>query len=327
MNETVPFRARLRVRLGKPLTSDSLALVLRIGGREIEIKSQNKDELLRNAKWVVFSSGGFLSATEAQAFGEALRTIVGIVGISARLGIDVGEDKATTWINEEFARSLGLIKSNERVHPNVHGLIVHPDDGLSRFPAGNFEAVATSSPTQLIDAAESFVSELPQGLSAAETGVRLLNRALMSAEPLTQVVLAISVVEALGQNEEWSESQKFILNGLAESLESSDHTDEENKEIGDALRRSVHRISLRQGVLRVLTKLQLEHLKKEWDRLYGMRSGVFHGTAHLSEPEISKLAQDCLTLCGRIVIELLKQEGIHVPPVAEIHYPTEVSRP
>lgn len=325
MSENEKFRARLRVRLGKALTSDDPVLVAKIGGREVEIKSQTKDETLRNAKWVVFTAGGFESEAAAQAFGEQLRTIAGIVGICTRLGIDVGEDKPTTWINEEWARSIGLIREEERIHPNVHGLMVFPDDGLSRIAATSMQGVVTADPTQLLKAAENLGETLPIALSIAEAGVRILNLALMSAEPLTQVVLSISVVEALGQDENWTENQRSILKRLADNLEIGDNVNPESQEIADALRRSVHRIGLRQGVLRVLARLKLEHLKKEWDRLYAMRSGVFHGTQHLTEPEMNQLAQDSITLCGKIVIALLSQEGIEVPAIAETHFPNEVS--
>jgi hypothetical protein len=325
MNEIQTFRTRLRVRLGKALTSDELVLAARIGGREVEIKSQTKDETLRKAKWVVFTAGGFDSEVEAQAFGEQLRTIAGIVGICTRLGIDIGEDHPTSWINEEWARSIGLIKQEERIHPNVHGLMVYPDDGLSRIAVSNAEAVVTSDPTQVIQAVEGLGESLPITVSIAEAGVRILNLALMSAEPLTQVVLAISVIEALGQDETWTENQRAILSKLADNLESSDDANPVNNEIADALRRSVHRIGLRQGVLRVLAQLELGHLKKEWDRLYNMRSGVFHGTQRLTESEMNQLAQDSITFCGKVVISLLTQEGIGVPAIAETHYPKESS--
>jgi hypothetical protein len=325
MTKDETFRARLRVRLGKALTSDDLVLVLKIGGREVEIKSQTKDETLRNTKWVVLTAGGFDSQAEAQAFGEQLRTIVGVLGVCARLGIDVGNDRPTMWINEDWARSLDLIKEEERIHPNVHGLLVYPDDGLSRFPGGGMEAVVTTDPVQLLQTAESLGKALPIALTTAEAGVRILNLALMSAEPLTQVVLAISVVEALGQDEKWTENQISILNRLATNLENENESDTESKEIADALRRSLHRTGLRQGVLRVLSHLNLEHLKKEWDRLYTMRSGVFHGTQPLTDSEINQLAQDSITLCGKIVITLLHQDGMEVPAVAKKNYLGEVS--
>lgn len=325
MKENETFRARLRVRLGKALSSDNLVLVARIGGREVEIKSQTKDEPLRKAKCVVLSAGGFVSEAEAMAFGEQLRAVAKIVGICTRLGIDAGEDQATTWIAEAYARSMGLIKEDERIHPNVHGLLVYPDDGLSRIAIGNLEAVVTFDPAQLIQAAEQLGKTLPIALSTVDASVRILNLALMSTEPLTQVVLAISVVEALGQDEDWTDNQRVILNQLADDLEGGADTGSERKEISDALRRNLHRIGLRQGVLRVLARLKLEHLKKEWDRIYTMRSGIFHGTEHLSESETQQLAQDSITLCGKIVITLLGHEGIEIPAVAMTHYPKKDS--
>jgi uncharacterized protein YodC (DUF2158 family) len=42
----------------------------------------------------------------------------------------------------------------------------------------------------------------------------------------------------------------------------------ETLEIASALKRSLHRIGLRQGVLRVLERIGQSALKSEWDRLY-----------------------------------------------------------
>ena len=140
------------------MKSDDLRLLANVGGREIEIKSQNKEEKLREAKWLVFSAGGFDSEEEARIFGEKLRTIVSIVGICARLGIDVGNDGASSSVNEEFARSIGLIQPQERIHPNVHGLMVIPDDGLSRIATINAEAIVTSDPAQIVQGLERVVS-------------------------------------------------------------------------------------------------------------------------------------------------------------------------
>jgi hypothetical protein len=43
----------------------------------------------------------------------------------------------------------------------------------------------------------------------------LLNAALMSQEPVAQMVLAISAVELLGQREKWSEGQRRLLERFA----------------------------------------------------------------------------------------------------------------
>lgn len=40
-------------------------------------------------------------------------------------------------------------------------------------------------------------------------GVRLLNLALMTSEPLAQMVLAISSIGELGQSEKWNDKQRI----------------------------------------------------------------------------------------------------------------------
>jgi len=97
--------------------------------------------------------------------------------------------------------------------------------------------------------------------------------------------------------------------------------DDERMEIADALRRGLHRFGLRQGVTRVLARLGLQHLRKEWDRVYGIRSGLFHGTAQLAEHEIAELANSAITLCGRVILTLAEGDGVTLPSVSDVHFP------
>jgi hypothetical protein len=305
------------------LTSDKLSLLARLDGHEVEIKSQEKSQTLRTAKWIVLTAGEFPTADDAQTFGERLRAIVGIAGICTRNGIDVGEDRPTGRVNESRAREIGLIAPEERLHPNVHGLIVYPDDGLSRFPLRTVTGIVTADPVSFVETMEELSRTALPALGAASAGVRILNLALKSSEPLTQAVLAISVIEALGQDQKWTENQKRILAKLADKVEKNVGVEEQ--EIADALRRSVHRIGLRQGVLRVLGRLGLDHLKKDWDSVYNTRSPVFHGTRQLTDPEMQKFAQSAITLCGQIVVALLRQGGVEIPLVATEHYPNALN--
>jgi hypothetical protein len=115
-------------------------------------------------------------------------------------------------------------------------------------------------------------------------------------------VLSLSAVESLGQNEKWTEKQTLLINQLATQAESRSHGDIEYNEVAEALRRSLYRLGLRQGVMRILASLDLQHLRKEWDRIYTARSGLFHGTCKMTEPEIGQLAIDAVTVsvhaCG-----------------------------
>jgi hypothetical protein len=177
-------------------------------------------------------------------------------------------------------------------------------------------------PDEFLGALTELAEGLPLNFSAAAPGVRLLNLALMNNEPLTKIVLAISAVEALGQDETWTEAQIDLIKKLAAEVEEgAGNQDEERLEVAEALRRSLHRISLRQGVMRVLSRLGLSDLRDEWDRVYGLRSSVFHGSCGLDDNELRQLADETIALCAKIILALIKRHGIKLPSVAKRRFP------
>ena len=132
------------------------------------------------------------------------------------------------------------------------------------------------------------------------------------------MVLAFSAVEGLGQNEKWSEAQVALIKELADAAETSaTGVADERAEVADAIR-GLFPLSLRQGVMRLLSRLSLDALRKEWDRLYGIRSGLFHGTARLSDS--NKAAHDTVTLCGRIILAIVAKEGVQLPSITATHF-------
>jgi hypothetical protein len=84
----------------------------------------------------------------------------------------------------------------------------------------------------------------------------------------------------LGQEDTtWSSDQKSLLGQMAVAAESaSAGSPDERHEVAEAIRK-LHRVTLRQGVMRMLDHLYLSHLKADWDRLYGERSTLVHGLA------------------------------------------------
>jgi hypothetical protein len=320
MADGIGFRIRLRVRIAKGLTTEDTSLGVSVAGRDVTIKSQNKDEPLSKAKWIVLSARGFVTEEEAQDFGTRLSSLLQVAALSCRIGVNVGENKPTSWVSEQFARSMGFIEEHERLAPNIHGLAVLPDDDNTRFPTINAEGTVTADPEHFTSA----IGELGEhriDLAPAANGLRLLNLALMTSEPLAQMVLAFSAVEELGQNQKWSEAQVALIERLADAAQASDETTKkERTEVAKAIRTGLFRLSLRQGVIRLVSTLDLDNLRKEWDRLYSIRSGLFHGTAHLSDPEVNQAALDTVTLCGRIILAVVVMEGGRVPSIAATHF-------
>ena len=83
----------------------------------------------------------------------------------------------------------------------------------------------------------------------------------------------------LGQDETWTEDQKQLLRKLATTAaQSTIGTVEERGEVAEAIEK-LHRLTLRQGVFRLLYRLGLSRLKPQWDALYAERSTLVHGLA------------------------------------------------
>jgi hypothetical protein len=258
------FRIRLRVRIPKGLTSEATSLNVTVMNKDVTITSQKKNEPLKEAKWIVLGARGFSTEEAAQHFGTRLRSIVQLAALSSRLGVDAGEDKPTNWMSEDFARKLGL-KDHERIAPNIHGLSILPDDDNTRIPVSEFQATVTADPEHLVSALRELGENDEISFEEASNGVRLLNLALMTSEPLAQMVLAFSAVEELGQkNAKWSESQVALIKELADAAKTSNKgTAHERAEVADAIRKRLFRLGLRQGVMRLLSRLSLDALRKE----------------------------------------------------------------
>jgi hypothetical protein len=204
---------------------------------------------------------------------------------------------------------------------NVHGLIVVEDDDLNRFFLLEATGKVTAAPSHFLEAVASLDGIAEPQDSGFRGALLLLNAALMNPEPIAMIALSISAVEALGQNEDWSEEQMKLLKSLAVQAEAADLDGDERAEIATRLRSGLHKLGLRQGVLRLLRRLDLGGVQKEWDRIYNLRSGLFHGTKTLTSAEIGSLANDSVSVAGAIVLTLARQLNIQLPAIASVHFP------
>ena len=210
MADTTGFRIRLRVRVAKGLTTEATSVQFVLANKEVTITSQNKAEPLSKTTWIVLGARGFATEEAAQDFGTRLRSILQLAALSSRLGVDVGEDKPTCWVSEDFARFLG-VKEHERIAPNIHGLAILPDDDNTRIPLMNPQATVTADPEHFLSALRESGESGDIGFGLVANAVRVLNLALMTSEPLAQIVLTFSAVEELGQNEKWSMDQETLI--------------------------------------------------------------------------------------------------------------------
>jgi hypothetical protein len=99
------------------------------------------------------------------------------------------------------------------------------------------------------------------------------------------------------------------MSSLAKAAEqSATGSIDERQEVADAIRKSLHRLTLRQGVFRLLDRLGLVHLKTRWDDLYAERSTLVHGLAPKPGEDYGDLAHRTVSLCGQILLKAVAAE-------------------
>lgn len=309
MNDVATFRVRFRFRVQKNLNINETEYRFNVGQREVVISPQLPDTPINKSEWLVMNARGFKLESDAREFGRKLKAAAELSSVATRLGLDSGIDAPTAGLGQ-------VVKDHIRnenglsVRDNVHGVDVFPDDPNVRiFHAGEPTLTVLTKPdpflgdlTSLFDATEC-LSQNTKDI------ILLLNYALTRPEPVAQIIFATSAVEMLGQQEDWSADQKHLLEKLATNTESETiGTADDRREVSDAIKRSLHKIGLRQGVMRLLDDLGFSHLKKEWDALYAERSTLVHGLAPKPGANYHDLASKTVSLCGQILLKVIAKE-------------------
>lgn len=261
-----------------------------------------------DSEWLVMNSKSFDSEEEARTFARKLKAACEVSSVGARLGIDSGVDLVTSgfgkMVKDHVREQSGLV-----LRDNVHGIDVFPDEPNVRI--GHFSAtgVVRKEPDPFLSDINSYFGIVENASKRTTDIILLLNYALMRPEPIAQIVFAFSAVEMLGQNEAWSAVQKQLINDVAKYAQNRTIGSQADRdEVSEAIRKGMHKLSLRQGVLRLLTTLDLNHLKPIWDDLYSKRSTLVHGLAPKPGMDYGELAFKTVSLCGHILLKAIATE-------------------
>jgi membrane-bound metal-dependent hydrolase YbcI (DUF457 family) len=320
MNIPRTYRLRFRFWVQKQLSMTETEHWLEIGGREVLLRAAVKDARISDSRWLILSATGFGSESDARAYGDRLRIACEISSVMARLGVNTGIDQATL----SFSRMMkeNALQQGTVLRDNVHGIDVFPDDPNVLIPTLNAEGTVRAAPQPFLGE----MSALFEGVFEVSTRVRniilLLNYALSRTDPVAQIVFSVSAVEMLGQDFElWTDAQKKLLGDLVAAAQGSGVGDEsERKEVVIALQR-LHRLGLRQGVMRLLSDLDRIDLRKRWDTLYEKRSSLVHGLAPAPGVRYDELAQESMTVCAQILLTAVAREIPAVKKEIEKYYP------
>ncbi len=335
MAEKIKYRLWLKLRVGKPLATEERALKALVAGRTVTIESDRQAEPLSKASWLVMGCRGFETESHARKFGEKLRRAAHLAGLCARVGVDAGdpgEDLTVSWVNPKTLCSGGGLDPDTRIGPDVHGIVILPDDGKTIFVrVGPARAQVLSNAGDFVQALEQALPEndvAGSDLPSIRRAIRMLNLAQMNTDPIGKVVLAISAIEGLATDPPWTDEQQNLIESSAAWLEQAHGCGEETKQVIDAILQ-VRKESIRQRIKKSLAANELSGVWEDWETLYSKRSRLFHGRTnaesehrgdYLEQSELHGLAQKAINLCSRIVLSMAKQEGISVPDRAKVHF-------
>ncbi len=332
MAEMTKYRLWLKFRVAKSLDTEGSALTASIAGRTVTIESENPGEPLSKTSWLVMTCRGFHTEAKAREFGEELRRATYLAGLCNRLGVDAcdpGEDRTVSWLNPEVFRSFA---PDKRLAPDVHGIVVLPDDGHNVFARGGRATLQVRTNARyFVRSLEECLpanSPLGHGSPAIRRAIRVLSLAEITEDPIAKLVLAVSTIEGLATDPPWTNEQRELLDSAATWLEGAHSGCEEATHVVEAIR-LVRRESIRQRVRKLLEANDLSKVWRAWDRLYAKRSSLFHGRSeagsehrgsHLEESVLRALGEEAIKLCVKIVLSIAQREGIAVPGRANVHY-------
>ena len=213
MVEKTKYRLWLKLRIGKSLDTEDDALTVSIAGRTVTIESENRGEPLSKTSWLVMSCRGFETEAQAREFGEELQRATHLAGLCNRLGVDAGdpgdsdEDRTMSWLNPEIVRN---VNPDIRLVPDVHGIVILPDDGNNVFVPWRMNAQVRANTGHFARSLEECLpgnDPLRSGSPSIRRAIRVLNLAEINEDPIAKLVLAVSTIEGLAKDPPWSDEQ------------------------------------------------------------------------------------------------------------------------
>lgn len=324
MSADFGYRTRLKVRIGKSLSTSATSLKAQFSDRDVTVKSNKPDQPLREASWLVIAAHGFDTECKARKFGEKLRRAAHMAGLCTLVGVDgraLGDDRTTTHFSaagQEWLRSRGALQANEQLIDDIHGLTVLPDDE-------NIRVVDATAAGRVLHDARDFIIAIEEAVTEAvsqdvEHAIHVLNLAYINQSPLAKVVLAVSSIEALAQtNDTWTPHQRQIIDRAIEYVEAEFADGDGAHEVAVAIRR-MHQYSLRQQAKQLMAKHDLMALWRDWEDVYGRRSSLFHGGANREHGDVVEFAGHALKVCGTIVLSIAQRQGAVLPTSARVHF-------
>ena len=202
------WTVRYCFRVSKPLTSDATKLTLVIGGREALVSGEG-NKPLKESNWLTLNIHGLENEDAAREYGRRVALAVLLAGARHDVGIDAGENRATSWFGKIVADAME--EQGRKLLPNVHGLFIYKREGNEVFFHMSANARVTIDPSMFLNGMASSFDETPGLGEREQTALALIALSKIASEPLAEAALCISAVEFLSTDAPWTPAQLELL--------------------------------------------------------------------------------------------------------------------
>ncbi len=310
---TPSFKMRLRVRFGSKLNTDEKSAKLTFRGRRVWLHPRQRELSLGTDAWVVFSANRFPTLEAAAQFGQELQRSLSIVCALRGLPVDVGGDNRPTSQFSDEIKEVVLRDTGVWLRDDVHGLDVYPATVTSQMITTEAKLTTKFVIEPYVEAMNQSAKQIDKLSKTSSLSCELLNAATMSNHPVAAATLSLAAVELLAVNEKRSPKQREWIKKIRDGLEADTSIIEADKVILQKAVAGMFNTGISDRVKKMLMRLGLSDSADDWDRIYKLRSALFHGVRRLTQSEIINLGSEAPTLSRQIVRRYLEDQVGELP--------------
>lgn len=295
---------RYRFRLATRLSAEADTIDLQLGDRPVALRARTGGPL-RDARYLVLLAKGFDTEARARTFGDRVRHALLNASVVTKIGVDVGEDKATSRAAPRVKDAI-LEKHGVSLLDNVHGLMLYPDTPTPRVLSAEGTGTVHVSPDTFLGAlAQAFDDEVavPKEL---EVPIELYCASCMEPSPVAQLILAVSAIEAvLGDESERPSRPSVELELLALARQTVEQA-KADRNSRNAVLGSLDKLG-KAGVRRAGRKFVNTHLPGEGAtciEVYDYRGRIAHRHKRPDRAQAAAMAHTAQRLASELIASL-----------------------
>lgn len=268
------FRFKFLIPRGKRINeeSPSLEIYLPSEGKGVLLKSIDNNGI-KDSDNLVISGSGFRSKEGAEACGKRIKNSILICGPILRMGFDVGKDKASFFLGEDFkirGKELGY-----QLIDDVHGLCFFQECLKVRVCGGGASVIMGFPSKKFIEEFKN-VYKTNQNLNDKQTlSLELYNMSYFETSQRARFITLISAIECLCDRERRSDNAFKHIESLAEMTRKSNLATNEKKSFLNNIS-NLKTESISESCKKLVkTCLGVEY-EAEFNKYYKIRSQMSH---------------------------------------------------